>query len=201
VAENQGKDRSTSNFRFDKNLDPATRNQFSITGITQIADQNDLDCLIKGQEREWRMDLVEFVPDDLSAGGYATAKSQRTNGDIADRLLQQVEAKGVKYGVDTPWLLIYSTAYQFPVSQNAMHIVSNSLLQNPPKFERVMYMRVHDDNVASITTIYPVTADIAQRLQNTDIAALRANVVTGVDMRKLKREVDEKGGVSYYFPE
>ena len=41
-------------------------------------------------------------------------------------------------------------------------------------------MRVHDSDFASISTIYPVDKGIAQQLKNTDIAALRANVNTGL---------------------
>lgn len=177
---------------FDRSLDEKLRRRFGITNIRQISDENDLDCRINGIGGDWKMDLAEFVPGDLSRAGYRGAPHQYTNGDLADKAIEVIRSKDAKYtGLDRPWLLLYTTAWQFAPSENSHLIVSDALVRKPPKLGRTMFMHLFTDLTAKITTLHPVDVATAIRALGSDLRSLRSNIVTNRDVRDFQPSMED----------
>lgn len=93
---------------FDHSLDFSTRARFGITGFTKIAAENDMDCLVRSTDGDFRMELTELVTADMGRGGHEAVDPDRLVGESADRMLERIRIKAAKYSTKTrPWLLIY----------------------------------------------------------------------------------------------
>jgi hypothetical protein len=183
---------------FDRSFDLETRRRFGITQISPSASENDLDCSIDGAGGKWQMDLTEYVPIDLSKGGYQSAKAEFTSQELADSALTQIRRKDDHYSGNVgSWLLIYATAWQFNPGNNALLLVSRSLMRRPPKLARTLFIRIHPDLSAEITTLHPVDLFSAYQLCGINPEALGKTIVRNLDSRKFEGHVDDGEGARF----
>lgn len=173
---------------FDRSLDAATREYFGITSFEQSADENDLDCLVRSTNGDWRMDLVEFVPANLRRGGHDSepgAPAVFNCGETADRMVDLIKGKAHKYAAlnPSPWLIVYSTAWQFTPTKQEFIVVQHALINDPPELARVAFLWLHSVDDGEITTLYPIEAAQRDAVLTQDIARMRAAHSVMADLR------------------
>jgi hypothetical protein len=185
---------------FDRAIDAATRERFGITRFEQIEDENDLDCIVRSTNGDWRMDLVELVPAKLERGGHNSemgAAAVFNCGETADRMLDLVRAKAKKYaGVNpSPWLVVYATAWQFAPSNHECIVAQHALMDSPPKLGRVTFLWLGVDHSWTMT-LHPLDPAERESVLQRDIAQLRAGNTVMADLRGAGIVVDAgKGSV------
>jgi hypothetical protein len=126
------------------------------SGLVQN-DENDLDFTITTSLGVKLMDLAEFAPLDRHGPQFKDAPRQLDQATKSDLLLEIVRRKSAHQGGLNRLLLIYATEYGFKVDLITIEIMRKGLNREPPQFDRVYYISVHNTVDGSVWEIFPGT--------------------------------------------
>lgn len=121
----------------------------------QQNDENDLDFTVATVQGIKLMELAEFAPLQTHGPTFATAPNSLTPGEKAQLALDLVQAKSAHQGGTDRFLVLYATEHGFWLDPITIERMRRRLVQDPPRFDRVYYVSVHDLESASVTEIFP----------------------------------------------
>jgi hypothetical protein len=127
---------------------------FSNLGQNQ---ENDLDFTVTTSDGEKLMELVEFAPLDQHGPKFEDAPAEMSPRTKANLCSDVVQKKSDHQGGADRFLVIYATEHGFWLDAFTIEWMRRQLSANPPRFDRVYYISVHDLESASVSEIFPGT--------------------------------------------
>lgn len=117
--------------------------------------ENDLDFTIGTSRGEKLMELVEFAPLGTHGPQFTNAPLSVGPKEKAQLACEAVQKKSDHQGGDNRFLLIYATEHGFWLDPVTIERMRRILKADPPKFDRVYYISMHDLESASVSEIFP----------------------------------------------
>jgi len=152
----------------------------------EMLDENDHDFLIKGDGKNWKVQITELILIDEFCGNYEDGVREYDVGFLADKFIDRVVGKSQRYGLldnreeDKTILLVFTGDEKFLLSDSTKILINIELRKIKHGFGRVYYMPLMDGETGFPSLLYP--GKIPPKLTNTQIKNIRENKVHNLDI-------------------
>jgi hypothetical protein len=117
--------------------------------------EDNLDFTVKTAQGDRLMELAEFAPLQKYGPQFADAPMAIEPMKKAALALELIENKSRHQGGTERFLALYATEQGFWLDPITIERLRRLLIKDPPQFDRVYYVSVHDLDSASVSEIYP----------------------------------------------
>lgn len=121
--------------------------------------ENDLDFTVETAEGRKYMELAEFAPLREHGPKFDDAPLSLDPQEKAGLALELIQKKSAHQGGADRFLLIYTTEQGFWLDPITIERMRRELAQHAPRFDRVFYTSLHDQDSASTSEVFPGTSD------------------------------------------
>jgi len=147
------------------------------------------------------MDCVELIPIQLDSRGHDAAPNAYNVGRMADRMVEQIWAKAQHYRIKPdPWLLMYSTAWQFMPTSHVFSLVKRALMGARPPLERVYFIDITCDDSSAIELLNPISARDFRHVYEANPNELRGLSEAIANIRQAQMTRNDDGTTTYTIP-
>lgn len=130
---------------------------FAPFGSPKQNEENHIDFTVATAQGQKLMELMEFAPLKQHGPNFTNAPFALDPKEKSALAVQQVRAKSIHQGGRSRFLVIYVTEHAFWLDPLTVEHMRRMLAKEPPKFDRVYYVSIHDTESASVTEIFPGT--------------------------------------------
>jgi hypothetical protein len=117
--------------------------------------ENDLDFTVTTSQGVKLMELAEFAPLSKHGPNFANAPKVLDPTEKAFLAHGLVQEKSAHQGGADRFLVLYATEYGFWLDPITIERMRRLLAKEPPNFDRVYFISVHNLNSGSVSEIYP----------------------------------------------
>jgi len=153
-------------------------------------EEQDFDYTVDSARGEGFLELVEAGPVEVYRGDYAKAPLVTKSSDVVKNLLEKIKNKSEKYPEDRKYplyLLIYTTQWNFALSDAQVCWLQYELRREPPKFDGIFSCHPIEENFGQLHWLYPIPPDA---LTGFDPQQMKDHVVLHLDYRNFKIETN-----------
>jgi hypothetical protein len=119
--------------------------------------ENDLDFRVGTSAGEKLMELAEFAPLQSHGPTFANAPKELHPQEKSALALELIGKKSNRQGGADRFLVLYATEQGFWLDPFTIERLRRSLANDPPRFDRIYWLSVHDLKSASASEIFPGT--------------------------------------------
>lgn len=120
--------------------------------------ENDLDFVLKTDEGEYHLELMEIAPLDYFKTDFKNAPNLYYDYNFAKYVFEKITSKSNKYKSikDRPLsLLLYITDWKFLLSNTVISLLQYWLVSSNHSFTEIYYITYIDDDSNELFIIYP----------------------------------------------
>ena len=119
--------------------------------------ENDIDFTVTTSAGVKLLELVEFAPLQDHGPTFSQAPASLHPREKARLAFEVIQGKSAHQGGDDRLLLVFCTEHAFWLDPTTIERLRRRLAAEPPRFDRVYYVSLHDLGSASVSEVYPGT--------------------------------------------